>query len=209
MFLRRFLPRQDDFFHLFQQIADLLVTSSSEFSNMMHDLQNQQKYVDMIAGHEQEADDIAYTTFERLHKTFITPFDRNDIHRLTSGLDDILDQINRCAQRFPFYELKIVSPEIIRLTELCAEGSLALKEALYRLKSLKEADQIFEYCNKINAIESEAHQMVLSGERNLFLHENHFKQFFKLKEIYSRTKLVIDALQDVANIIKGIVLEYS
>lgn len=207
--LRRFLPRQDDFFHLFQQIADLLITSSSEFSKMLHDLHNQQKYVDMIAGHEEEADQIAYTTFERLHKTFITPFDRNDIHRLTSGLDDILDQINRCAQRFPLYGLKVVPAEIIRLAELCLEGCLALKEALYRLSSLKKAEEIFEYCSRINAIESEAHKMVLSGEKNLFLHEGDFKQFFKLKEIYSRTKLVIDALQDAGNIIKGIVLEYS
>lgn len=207
--LRRFLPRQDDFFTLFQQIADLLVTAATEFCNMLHDLPNQQKFVDMILGHEEEADQIAYVTFERLHKTFITPFDRNDIHRLTSGLDDILDQFNRCAQRFPFYDLKIVPHEIIRLAELCLDASLSLKEAIYRLNSLKKADEIFMYCQKIDAAESEAHQMVLSGEKNLFLHENHFKHFFKLKEIYSRSKLVIDGIQDAGNIIKGIVLEYS
>lgn len=207
--LRRFLPRQDDFFLLFQQIADLLVTTSTEFNSMLHDLPNQQTYVDKIASHEEEADCIAHTTFERVHKTFITPFDRNDIHRLTSGLDDILDQINRCAQRFPFYDLKIVPPEIIKLADLSLEGSHALKEALYRLHTLNKSDEILHHCEKIDTLESEAHQMVLAGEKELFLHENNFKQFFKLKEIYSRTKLVIDGLQDVGNIIKGIVLEYS
>lgn len=207
--LRRFLPRQDNFFHLFEKIADLLVTSATEFHKMLHDLPNQQRYVDMIASHEEDADRIAHTTFQRIHKTFITPFDRNDIHRLTSGLDDILDQINRCAQRFPFYGLNVVPEEIITLADLSLEGGLALKEALYRLHSLNKADEILSYCNKIDTIESQAHQLVLAGEKNLYQHENDFKQFLKLKEIYSRTKLVIDALQDVGNIIKGIVLEYS
>lgn len=207
--LRKLLPRQDNFFHLFKQLGDLLVTTATEFSGMLHDLQNQQKYVDLIASHEEEGDQIAYISFQQLHKTFIIPFDRNDIHRLTSGLDDILDQFNRCAQRFPFYDLKVVPHEIIRIAELSLEGSIALKEALYHLNSLKKGDEIFELCERIDKVESEAHQMVLSGEKNLFLHENHFKQFFKLKEIYARTKLVIDGLQDVGNIIKGIVLEYS
>jgi predicted phosphate transport protein (TIGR00153 family) len=190
-------------------MGDLLVKSASEFNKLLHDLPNQQHYVDIIASYEEEADRIAHTTFQRIHKTFITPFDRNDIHKLTSGLDDILDQVNRCAQRFPFYDLKTVPDEIIHLADLTLAGSLALKNILSHLHSLKKADEILKYCDKIDSIESEAHQMVLTGEKNLFLHENHFKQFLKLKEIYSRTKLVIDALQDVANIIKGIVLEYS
>jgi uncharacterized protein Yka (UPF0111/DUF47 family) len=207
--LRKLLPRQDNFFPLFNQLADLLVTTATEFNNMLHDLPSQQKHVDLILSHENDGDIIAHTAFKLLHKTFITPFDRNDIHKLTSGLDDILDQFNRCAQRFPFYDLQVVPYEIIRLAELSLEASLTLKKAIYHLNSLKNADEIFEYCEKIEAIESDAHQMVLSGEKNLFLHENHFKQFFKLKEIYSRIKLVIDGIQDVSNIIKGIVLEYS
>jgi uncharacterized protein Yka (UPF0111/DUF47 family) len=207
--LRKFLPRQDDFFNLFQQIADLVVVATTDFCEMLNDLHNQQHFVDKIAAHEVQADQIAFTTFERVHKTFITPFDRNDIHRLTGGLDDILDQLNRCAQRFPFYDLKSVPYEITRLSELALEASLALKAAVSHLNSLKKADTIFLLCEKIDATESEGHKMVLAGEKNLFLHENHFKQFFKLKEIYSRTKLVIDAQQDVGNIIKGIVLEYS
>ncbi len=207
--LRKLLPRQDNFFRYFQQMADLLLASTSEFKNLLNDLSAPQSYVDKIADYEADADQIAYITFKQLHTTFITPFDRNDIHRLASCLDDALDQLNRCAQRFPFYDLKSVPVEIIRLADLGHESSLALKKALDKLQSLKNADEIFNYCEKIDAMESEAHQMVLSGEKNLFLHENHFKHFFKLKEIYSRTKLVIDGIQDVGNIIKGIILEYS
>ena len=79
---------------------------------MLQNLDNQQHYVDVIAKHEEEADQIAHTNFELLHKTFITPFDRHDIHELTSTLDDIIDLINRIAQRFPFYASKNVPEEI-------------------------------------------------------------------------------------------------
>lgn len=207
--LKRLLPKQETFFEYFRKTADILATTALRFHDMMLDLENQQSYVDAIEAYEDDADKIAHATFEMLHKTFITPFDRHDIHQLTSKLDDILDQINRCAQRFPFYQLKEVPEEMIRLAYLSAQASLFLKEALYRLNSLNKSTEIFKLCESIDQIESQAHQVVLTAEKDLFQHEKDFKQFFKLKDIYSRTKLVIDGCQDVGNIVKGIVLEYS
>jgi len=207
--LKRLLPKQETFFDYFRRTADILATASLRFHDMMLDLNNQQTYVNAIEAYEEDADKIAHATFEMLHKTFITPFDRHDIHQLTSKLDDILDQINRCAQRFPFYQLKTVPEEIIRLSQLSSQASLLLKDALYRLNSLKKSEEIFKLCESIDQVESEAHQVVLAGEKDLFLHEKDFKHFFKLKDVYARTKLVIDGCQDVGNIIKGIVLEYS
>lgn len=207
--LKRLLPRQDNFFQLFQRAADKLVLASTEFTHLLQNLNNQQYYVDTIAKHEEEADQIAHANFELLHKTFITPFDRNDIHELTSTLDDILDLINRIAQRFPFYQLTSVPDEAIKLSLLSAEATNHLKRSIYCLHSLKNASEIFNHCNQIDRVESEAHQVVLAGEKKLFLHEDNFKEFFKIKEIYGHTKLVINRCQDVANILKGIVLEYS
>lgn len=207
--LRKFLPRQDNFFEFFQKTADILVMTATQFHTMLTDLENQQKYVDAIAAYEEDGDKIAHATFEMLHKTFITPFDRHDIHQLTSGLDDILDYINRCAQRFPYYELKKAPEEMIKLAQLSVQASMLLKEAIYRLHSLKKSHEILNFCQGIDRIESEAHKVVLAGEKDLFFRENDFKEFFKSKEIYSRTKEVINSYQDVANIIKGIVLEYN
>src|SRR5580698_9222664 len=130
MLKRLFLPRQDHFFKLFQRAADKLALASVEFTLLLQNLDNQQHYVDSIAQHEEEADQIAYTNFELLHKTFITPFDRNDIHELTSKLDDIIDLINRIAQRFPFYQLQSVPPEIIKLSQLSAEATSYLKASI-------------------------------------------------------------------------------
>ncbi len=207
--LKRLLPKQDSFFDFFRKTADILAIAAMRFHAMLLDLEHQNIYVDAIEAYEEDADKLAYATFQMLHKTFITPFDRFDIHQLTSGLDDILDQINRCAQRFPFYELKEVPYEIVKLAHLAAQASLLLKETIYRLNSLKESAEILRFCESIDHIESEAHQTVLAGEKNLFLHEQDFKLFFKLKDIYGRTKSVINGCQDVANTIKGIVLEYS
>lgn len=207
--LRRFLPRQEGFFKFFQKTADILVTATTEFHTMLHNLDKQQEYVDSIAAHENEADKITHHTFQLLHKTFITPFDRYDIHALTSGLDDILDLINRCAQRFPFYHLKEVPDEVVKLAELSMQASILLNRAVYRLHTLNKSAEILQYCEEIDRIESEAHQVVLAGEKQLFLDEKDFKHFFKLKDIYAKTKLVINRCQDVGNMIKGIVLEYS
>lgn len=207
--LKRLLPRQESFFDLFQQAADKLQLASTEFSMMLKNLDNQQHYVDEIARHEKEADQIAHDNFELLHKTFITPFDRYDIHQLTSTLDDIIDLINRIAQRFPFYQLSNVPNEMIMLSELSIEATSHLKAAIYCLHSLKNSAAIFKECKAINQVEAKAHQVVLAGEKKLFMDEQDFKQFFKLKEIYGHTKLVINRCQDVANILKGIVLEYS
>jgi len=207
--LKRLLPRQESFFKLFQQSADKLLLAATEFTNLLQDLNNQQYYVDAIAKHEDEADQVAYTTFELLHKTFITPFDRNDIHQLTSDLDDVIDLINRCAQRFPFYHLTSVPEEMVHLAKLSMECARHVKDAIYGLQSLKNTTSIFYSCDAIDAVESQAHQVVLAGEKRLFLEEQDFKQFFKLKEIYGHTKMVINRCQDVANLIKGIVLEYS
>jgi uncharacterized protein Yka (UPF0111/DUF47 family) len=207
--LKRFLPQQGDFFRLFQKTADILVDSTTQFHTLLHHLDNQQEYVDAIAKNEEEADKLAHTSFMLLHKTFITPFDRHDIHGLTSQLDDILDLVNRCAQRFPYYELKQVPEDMIELAQISMQASLLLKQAIYRLHSLKKAEEIFGFCEQIDKMESKAHRVVLAGERVLFKEENDFKQFFKLKEIYAQTKLVINRCQDVGNIIKGIILEYS
>ena len=98
---------------------------------------------------------------------------------------------------------------MISLAEISMQSSIFLKQAVYRLHSLKKADEIFHFCKSIATNESRAHQFVLAGERRLFAEEKDFKHFYKLKDIYEKTKLVINSCQDTANTIKGIILEYS
>jgi len=207
--LKRFLPGQEDFFSLFKKNAEITVQAATQFYNLLNDLNNQQHYVNAIAAFEETGDEIALQTFELLHKTFITPFDRHDINHLTAGLDDILDLLNRCAQRFPYYQLESVPPEIIELAKISMDSCLLIKTAVDQLHFLKKSDEIFAQCLAIDANESAAHHIVIAGEKKLFATETDFKHFFKLKEIYAQTKAVINSCCDVGNIIKGIILEYS
>ena len=206
---KRFVPEQEGFFKLFQETTDCLVDAADNFYLMFHNLPAVQKHADLISHYEEQADLLTHNTFNLLHKTFITPFDRHDIHNLASGLDDILDLINRCAQRFPFYEFSSLPQELMTLSELTLQACKYIKQAIYLLHSLQKSDNIITYCNNIDKLESEAHKVVIVGEKKLFLDENDFKSFIKLKETYAKTKLVINRCQDVANMIKGIVLEYS
>lgn len=207
--LKRLLPRQDTFFKLFEQASDKIVLASEEFAKMLQHLDEQQHFVDAIAIYEDEADQIAHQNFELLHRTFITPFDRNDIHNLTAALDDVIDLIHRISQRFPFYHLTKLPEELIKLAKLAEDASKNVRDAIYCLHNIKNSPALSRYCQEIDNVERKAHQYVLAGETKLFDEEQDFKQFFKLKEIYGHTKLVINKCQDVANILKGIVLEYS
>lgn len=207
--LKRLLPGQSHFFPLFQKSSDIIVSAATEFQKMLHDLSNQQKYVDHIAKYEHEADEVAHQTYELLHKTFITPFDRHDINHLTGGLDDILDLLNRCAQRFPYFQLDCVPQEMLSLVDISLQSCLLVQKVIYQLSSLKKSKEMLKLCQEIDAHESQAHLFVLAGEKKLFIEENDFKNFFKLKQIYSQIKLVINGCQDVGNIVKGIILEYS
>jgi len=207
--LKRFLPRQEKFFDFFQKAADVLVLTATQFHILMMDPDNQQRAVDAISAYEEEADRVAHATFQLLHKTFITPFDRHDIHRLTSTMDDILDVINRCALRFPIYHLKTIPSNLVELSEIAVQCTKLLKKAVYRLHTLDKSEEILSFCEDLDDLESKANIILLDGEKTLFAEEQDFKQFFKLNEIYSQTKNVIDSCQDLANVIKGIVLEYS
>ena len=208
-FLRKLLPKQGEFFPLFQKMANLVEECAKEFNQLFYHLENKEHYVLRIQDLEEQGDEVAHVIFSLLHKTFITPFDRNDIYHLTDGLDDILDQMNRCAQRLPFYHLETIPTEINQLVSINLTAAKALRESIILLESLENQETIIDLCRQIDHAESEAHQCVISGEKNLFIEENDFKCFFKFKDIYARTKLVTDAMQDAGNVIKGIVLEYA
>lgn len=207
--LKRFLPSKDEFFTLFQQSVESLNLVANEFHLLLSDVKNQQQYVTSIAKYEHEGDILAHKTFKLLYKTFITPFDRHDIHQLVSRLDDIMDVIHRCAQRFPYYHLQTVPPQAIELARLAVLCAQHLQTAINKLHNLQKAQKILRACEEIDLVENQAHLILLEGEKNLFAEETDFKQFYIMKEIYDRTKDIINKCQDVANIIKGIVLEYS
>lgn len=207
--LSKLLPKQENFFILFQKVVNEVAAAAELFLQLVKNLEQAEEYAKIIAKHETEGDSITLATFDLLHKTFITPFDRNDIHQLTRKLDDILDTTNRTAQRIALYKIQKLPERVRKLADLGLGASASIKVIVKKLENLKYTPEIIEHCNAISEADSEAEHIMLAGVGELFADENDFKYLLKTKEIYEYSKAMISEYRDVADIIKGIVLEYS
>ncbi|MBS0352188.1 MAG: DUF47 family protein [Proteobacteria bacterium] len=207
--MKRLLPKQDNFFELFEQAAYQLESATEHFVQLVRDLPKANEYAKLIAEHEATADNYARATFDLLHKAFITPFDRHDIHRLTRKLDDILDIINRTTRRIVLYHFKLLPSGIIEIADLAYQAVHAVKKALSQIKNLKNAPSIIQLCNQISEYDGRAEQIMLQGVDKLFSDEQDIKYLLKAKEIFDYSTAILQECHDVADIIKGIVLEYS
>jgi uncharacterized protein len=146
---------------------------------------------------------------ELLHKTFITPLDRDDIHRLITRMDDILDYIEAASERMYLYDMKSVTPECEQLADLCLRSVENLAECVAHLENLKEPGHIIKHCIEVNRLENEADHILRGAIARLFREESDLKSLIKMKEIYELLETVTDRCEDVANTIEGIVLEYA
>jgi uncharacterized protein len=207
--LKKLLPYEQTFFKLFNESAELLEQASKEFHAMTANLSKAKEYAYNIKEIEKKGDKVARATFELLYKTFVTPFDRDHIHELTSKMDDILDSINRAAQRISLYQLQHLPTEIHQMAKLTEQATVDLKEAIQHLDKMKHTDAILKHCDAVNKAESQAHEIALSGIARLFEEESDFKLLLKTKDIYDFGKCVIDECENLANMVKGIVLEYA
>ena len=205
----KFMPKEEKFFTLFQEGAELSVLAAYELRKMLTDLKSSESYSRSIKDIEHKTDEVTHQTIALLHKTFITPLDRDDIHKLITKMDDIVDFMDAAAQRLFLYGVTETTPEASALAEICVQSVEYVKKAVYGLSNLKEADQIIKNCVEINRLENEADQLLRAGMANLFRNEADTRQLIKLKEIYELLETVTDRCEDVANIIEGIVLEYS
>jgi predicted phosphate transport protein (TIGR00153 family) len=202
-------PREGRFFDLFQESSTLAVQASEEFVKMLDDLSHSESRSKAIKDIEHKADDVTHETIELLHKVFITPLDREDIHQLIKHLDDIVDFIDAAAQRVFLYGITKITPEAKSLAKVCVLSAEHVRSAVKGLANIQHPDDIMKECVEINRLENEADQLLRIGVAKLFREETDTKELIKLKEVYELLETVTDRCEDVANIIEGIVLEYA
>ena len=203
----RLLPREGKFFDFFNEHADLAVLAAAELKSLLENIGDLELRRRNIERYEKQADHITHETVALLHKTFITPLDRDEIHKLITSMDDILDLMEDVAQCLFLYDVHTVTPEARRLAELCVACVAKVKEAVAKLESMSDADAILKVCADIDRLETEADHIMHSAMAKLFREEPDAKQIIKLKEIYQLLESVTDKCEDVANLIEGIVLE--
>ncbi len=201
------LPREGRFFDLFNSHAELVARAAVELKALFADLRELESRSRAIQRNEKEADRITHETVQLLHKTFITPLDRDEIHTLITGMDDILDLMEDVATCVFLYDVRVVTADAQKLAEICVACTLKVKEAVGMLESMDHADAILGLCGDIDRLESEADFVFRSALAKLFREESDAKQILKLKEVYQLLESITDKAEDVANVIEGIVLE--
>ncbi len=201
------MPREGRFFDFFNQHADLAAAAAVELQALLGDLGQLERRARAIERNEKQADKITHETMQLLHQTFITPLDRDEIHHLITGMDDILDLMEDVATCLFLYDVKSVTPDAQKLGEICVACTVKVKDAVSKLESMKNADAILRLCGDIDRLESEADFVFRSALAKLFREESDVKQIIKLKEVYQLLESVTDKCEDVANVIEGIVLE--
>ncbi|PYT08508.1 MAG: DUF47 domain-containing protein [Acidobacteria bacterium] len=204
----RLLPRETSFFDFFEQHAALTVEGSREFLSLVSTGANVGAKAKRIKEIEHETDVITHNCVEALHKTFITPIERDDIHRLITRMDDIMDFVEAAAERISLYEIRVMTPEVKDLADVLVRAAEEVEKALRGLRDMRNAKDVVKRCIDINRLENEADAILRIAVARLFREERDPITVIKWKEIYENLESAADRCEDVANIIEGVVLEH-
>jgi hypothetical protein len=203
-----FIPQEARFFELFDQSAQNVVKGAELLLQLVSD---HGRAVDLrreIEEVEHEGDIITHDIADRLNRTFITPFDHEDIHELAGRMDDILDNIEATADRMFLYEAGEPSPEMVDLVKVLAEATHVLQKAVGGLSNMKNARRILDYCIEIHRLENVGDEDSRIALAKLFKTSDAIYAL-KWKEIYDHVEEALDNCEDVASIVEGIVVKHT
>jgi predicted phosphate transport protein (TIGR00153 family) len=208
--LERLMPKTDSFFSDFEAQAAAVVEGSKLLKNLLDDFTDVPAKIEAIKVVEHRADDITHRAFARLHTQFITPFDRAEIHRLLSCIDDVLDLADGAAQRIGLYDIDHVLPEARELATVLVAQTEKMAEAVSALRNVKkDPNAILQACKEINVLENQADTLTRQAVAGLFRRGGDPLTVIKWKEIINLIELATDRVEDVANVIEGVVLEHA
>lgn len=215
MLFGKLLPREGNFFEMFNQHADRIVEAARAFSQLVanyNDLHLREQYNRDVDNAERAADRVTHEVNRLIHKTFITPIDRDQIHTLINTMDDVADLIQDSAETMALYDVRHMTEEISRLTDLSLKCCERVKDAVGLLGKLADAgsaEAALKTCEEIDRLESDADRVMRSAMSKLFREEPDVREVIKLKAIYELLETITDKCEDVANVVEGIILEHS
>ena len=215
MVFGKLLPRDGNFFELFNQHAQHIAEGARAFMAMVQhygDGAERERWATQVGASERAADKITAEVHRLLHRTFITPLDRDQIHRLINAMDDVLDLLQDSSEVMSLYDLQHLSNDVVRLSEIsvrCCERVQDVLVLLPRLKEPEVAESVLKTCEEIDQLESDADRVMRSAMSALFREEPDTRQLIKLKAVYEHLESISDRCEDVANLVEGIVLENS
>jgi uncharacterized protein len=201
------LPKDTVFFDLFENMANKVVSSAQHLHKLATTFPAVDTQIQMIRKEEHEADNLAHAALDRLDRTFITPFDREDIHELVGNLDDIVDQIDALAKRVPLFHIKSIEPEFLKQTEILLAATIAVGEAVHRLRKSRKLSELSDKLIEIHSHESAGDDVHHAAMSKLFSGNMEALEVMKWKELYDYIEQAIDDCEDVGNTLERIVLK--
>lgn len=203
------IPREEKFFDLFEVQGERIALTGRTFKELVQGWSMQSPLVERIRDLEHEADITTHEIIDKLNRTFITPFDREDIHNLTSKMDEVVDFIQGTTSRMYRYKVARATEELVQLADVLQQSTDTVRKALLGLRGLEKSKRVLEYCIEINRLENAGDEMMNLAMERLFAHEKDPIQVIKWKEIYELTETAIDMCEDVANAIESIVVKHG
>ncbi|MDR0394247.1 MAG: DUF47 family protein [Tannerella sp.] len=211
-FFSRFTPKEPKFFPLFKDLSSVLITASDLLIDCMktNDHGQQVEYYKKIKDQERLGDKLSHRVFDELNSTFITPFDREDIHDLAMHLDDVMDGINSSAKRVALYNPRSIPEDALELSLLIKEASVCIGKIMEELDSLKNnSSNVQSYCKELHEIENRADDVYELFVIKLFENEKDGIELFKLKEILYELEKTTDIAEHVGKIVRTIIIKYA
>lgn len=210
-FFQRLVPKDRKFFPMFDSQAELIVEAAGKLNEIFSQSNPEQHLVVIksIKELENRGDDVAHGIFDELDKTFITPFDREDIHQLTSTLDDVLDFINGTSQRIGLFKLRDFPAEFLQFSNILIDGGREIKLAVSELHNLKHPEKITQACIRINEIENRADDLFHQVISDLFEYEKDAIELIRKKEVLQTMERACDRMEDVADVLKTIMIKMT
>lgn len=207
--LRKLMPRADDFFGDFEKQTTQVVEGVRLLKQLLDDFTDVASKVRAIKDVEHLGDDITHRAFERLYTQFITPLDRSAIHQLVSRIDDVLDLADAAAERLGLYDVGPVIPEARELAGVLLAQVRKMQEMVRALRNLKDAERILAACREINSLENQADTLLRTALAKLFKSGADALTVMKWKEILDLIETATDRVEDVANVVEGVVMEHG
>jgi len=202
--MARLIPRETRFFEMFSEMANNLTEGAKLLKAILQDMKDVESRVEQLKTIEHRGDEMTHDILTRLNQTFITPFDREDIHKLASSLDDVLDYVHAAGERLVMYKITEFTPSAPQLADVIVRQGEQLCRAV---EHLEKKNNVLQYCVEINRLENEADRIASMAIGQLFETETNPIALIKKKELYEILETATDKAEDAANVIESVVVK--
>jgi len=209
--IQRLLPHDESFYKFFEEASQNLVSAAALLKELFHskDPSSRAQLIMKIKELEHHGDSLTHRIFSELNSTFVTPFDREDIHQLTSALDDVMDHMDGVANRISLYKIKKYPKSLALLVDVLELSIIELHRGVGMLRDINKSNELQRVFQKVNEYENAADTIFERGVADLFEKEKNAIQVIKLKEILVGLETATDKCEDAANVLEGIYIKHA